>query len=90
MTVQSVLTTEQAQILARYMGWPQWSSLQSLMEGGEEAAFFQEIATSLSRCIADMPTSCHQQRVDVAPGFPLWRHTCLLCVGILAFWPFGL
>ena len=55
MTVQSALTTDQAQILARYMGWPQWSSLQSLMEGGEEAAFFREIATSLSRCIADMP-----------------------------------
>lgn len=55
MTVQALLTTEQAQILARYMGWPRWSSLQSLMNGGEEATFFQEIATNLSRCIADMP-----------------------------------
>ncbi len=64
MTVQSILTTEQAQILASYMGWPQWSSLQTLMHGGEESAFFQEIATNLSRCIAEMPEAGSQDEAE--------------------------
>jgi hypothetical protein len=52
MNNEALIAKEQAQTLARYMRWPQWVSLQSLMAGGEEAGFFQEVAGRLARCIA--------------------------------------
>jgi hypothetical protein len=64
MTDQLLLTTEQAQVLARYMGWPQWSSLEALMHGGDESAFFQELATTLSRGITDMPEVGSQNEAE--------------------------
>ena len=52
--------------LSRFMGVPQWASLQSLMSGSEESEFFQRVAADLAQRIEAMPVIGGQEDSDAA------------------------
>ena len=66
MTNQAISVNDQAQPIARFMGWPQWASLQSLMSGSEESEFFQGVAADLAQRIEAMPVIGGQEDSDAA------------------------
>ena len=61
MTNQAISVNDQAQPIARFMGLPQWASLQSLMSGSEESEFFQRVAADLAQRIEAMPVTGGQE-----------------------------
>ena len=66
MTNQAISVNDQAQPIARFMGWPQWASLQSLMSGSEESEFFQRVAADLAQRIEAMPVIGGKEDSDAA------------------------
>ncbi len=64
---QASSVNDPAQVLATYMGHPQWVVLQSLMDGSEESGFFKEIAAHLRRSVEAMPAAGGQRLDEEAP-----------------------
>ena len=64
---QASSVNDPAQVLATYMGHPQWVVLQSLMDGSEESGFFKEIAAHLRRSGEAMPAAGGQRLDEEAP-----------------------